>query len=353
MPRGLIRNSTRYAPPSTTPPSSARGQDPALCGSSVAAPSSAAAEPAIGRVSTSGSRFTARSTPASSTAGGASSSHTASSGRSPTAAARPAHTSAVTTAGSSGPGPYGASFFAQRGQRAGPSQPRAGPVSACPRGQSARHGSPGLDRQPVQRARHQQSGGGAVRGGEDDQQRLQHGPSLRKPPARGTHRWNTHPKGGHRVVKGTRMGRWRDGTGTLHVPGDADVPGGVDVPLVVPLEIAASYRARARGLLGRDGLSGAILLSPASGVHTFRMRFAIDVAYLDRRLTVLAVTTLRPGRLGLPRPRARHVLEAEAGAMERWGLRRGVRVAIDPALLRLHRLLYAERAVHEVHEVEV
>ncbi|QLH23866.1 DUF192 domain-containing protein [Streptomyces sp. Rer75] len=116
------------------------------------------------------------------------------------------------------------------------------------------------------------------------------------------------------------MGRWRDGTGTLRVPDGVDVP----------LEIAASYRARSRGLLGRDGLTGAILLTPASGVHTFRMRFAIDVAYLDRRMTVLAVTTLRPGRLGLPRAFSRHVLEAEAGAMEGWGLRRGVRVAVDP-----------------------
>ncbi|QKV92814.1 DUF192 domain-containing protein [Streptomyces sp. NA02950] len=111
----------------------------------------------------------------------------------------------------------------------------------------------------------------------------------------------------------------RDGTGTLRVSGGADG---------VPLLIAASWRARSRGLLGRDGLTGAILLTPASGVHTFRMRFAIDVAYLDRRLTVLAVHTLRPGRLGRPRLRARHVLEAEAGAMERWGLRPGARVAV-------------------------
>ncbi|MBD3011373.1 DUF192 domain-containing protein [Streptomyces sp. 5-10] len=98
----------------------------------------------------------------------------------------------------------------------------------------------------------------------------------------------------------------------------------------MPLTIAASYRARARGLLGRDGLTGALLLTPASGVHTFRMRFAIDVAYLDRRLTVLDVHTLRPGRLGRPRLRSRHVLEAEAGALERWGVRRGVRVVITP-----------------------
>ncbi|GAA2373822.1 DUF192 domain-containing protein [Streptomyces cuspidosporus] len=115
------------------------------------------------------------------------------------------------------------------------------------------------------------------------------------------------------------MGLWRDGTGTLRV-------GATDIPL----EVAASYRARTRGLLGRDGVAGALLLTPASSVHTFGMRFAIDVAYLDRRLTVLAVRTMRPGRLGLPRPRARHVLEAEAGAMERWGIRAGARVAVHP-----------------------
>ncbi|MGV9856424.1 DUF192 domain-containing protein [Streptomyces sp. NPDC003442] len=153
------------------------------------------------------------------------------------------------------------------------------------------------------------------------------------------------------------MGRWRDGTGTLRVVGGGDgadggsgrrsngakedpggvaggagrAEGGAGRAEGIPLTIAASYRARARGLLGRDGLTGALLLTPASGVHTFRMRFAIDVAYLDRRLTVLDVHTLRPGRLGRPRLRSRHVLEAEAGALEHWGVRRGVRVVIAPS----------------------
>ncbi|MEU6771170.1 DUF192 domain-containing protein [Streptomyces sp. NPDC046759] len=118
--------------------------------------------------------------------------------------------------------------------------------------------------------------------------------------------------------------RWRDGTGRLIVPsGEA----GRD-PVVLPLEIAASYRLRTKGLLGRDSIAGAMLLSPASGVHTFGMRIPIDVAYLDRHLTVLAVRTMPPGRLGLPRPWARHVLEAEAGAMAGWGLRAGVRVGV-------------------------
>ncbi|MFI2370903.1 DUF192 domain-containing protein [Streptomyces sp. NPDC018833] len=117
------------------------------------------------------------------------------------------------------------------------------------------------------------------------------------------------------------MGRWQDGTAELAVPG-RDAP--------VPVEIAASYRARTRGLLGRDGIDGAIMLTPGSSVHTFRMRFAIDVAYLDRELRVLDVVTMRPGRLGTIRFRSRHVLEAEAGAMARWGLRPGVRLGIAP-----------------------
>ncbi|MFH9061839.1 DUF192 domain-containing protein [Streptomyces coeruleorubidus] len=120
------------------------------------------------------------------------------------------------------------------------------------------------------------------------------------------------------------MGRqWRDGRGELVVHGNGGGPA-----VRVPLEIATSYRARTRGLLGRDSVEGAILLSPANSVHTFRMRMPIDVAYLDRDLRVIAVRTMRPGRLGMPRLRARHVVEAEAGVMAEWGVREGVLVEV-------------------------
>lgn len=128
------------------------------------------------------------------------------------------------------------------------------------------------------------------------------------------------------------MGKWRDGSGTLTVR-TADRPDGPDTlgAREVPLRIAASYRARTRGLLGVQGVDGALLITPCASVHTFRMRFTIDVAYLDRELNVLAVRIMKPGRLGLPRPRARHVLESEAGAMEKWGLLPGARVQVDAA----------------------
>ncbi|MYX35395.1 MULTISPECIES: DUF192 domain-containing protein [unclassified Streptomyces] len=124
----------------------------------------------------------------------------------------------------------------------------------------------------------------------------------------------------------------RDGTGLLRLAGATD--GATDGAgradgAGIPLEIAASYRARTRGLLGRTGIAGALLLTPAASVHTLGMRFAIDVAYLDRRLRVLAVRTMPPGRLGRPRLRARHVLEAEAGAMAAWGLVPGTEVTVE------------------------
>jgi uncharacterized membrane protein (UPF0127 family) len=88
-------------------------------------------------------------------------------------------------------------------------------------------------------------------------------------------------------------------------------------------EVMESWTGRARGLLGRDGYEGAMVLPHSRSVHTVGMRFAIDVAFCDRDLVVLGVTRLSPLRLALPRRRCRTVIEAEAGAFGRWGLRAG------------------------------
>lgn len=101
-----------------------------------------------------------------------------------------------------------------------------------------------------------------------------------------------------------------------------------DDEVLASLDVADTALKRARGLLGRDGLTGALLLRRCSSVHTFRMRFTLDVAYLDKHLVVLETTQMRPGRLGEPRLKARSVLEAEAGSFERWGLRAGDRLSV-------------------------
>jgi uncharacterized membrane protein (UPF0127 family) len=53
------------------------------------------------------------------------------------------------------------------------------------------------------------------------------------------------------------------------------------------------------------------------------MRFSIDVAFCDDDLQVLRVVTLPRHRLTRPVWRSRVVIEAEAGAFARWGLRPG------------------------------
>jgi hypothetical protein len=90
--------------------------------------------------------------------------------------------------------------------------------------------------------------------------------------------------------------------------------------VLASLEVASSRRERRRGLLGRDGLEGALLLERTRSVHTLGMRFPIDVAHLDGDGVVLKVATMRPWRLGWPVTGARSVVEAEAGSFERWGL---------------------------------
>ncbi len=88
-------------------------------------------------------------------------------------------------------------------------------------------------------------------------------------------------------------------------------------------DIASTRAERRKGLLGRDGLDGAIVIQPCRWVHTLGMRFAIDVAFLDADGLVIRTVQMPRHRLGMPVVRARSVIEAEAGAFARWGVHVG------------------------------
>lgn len=101
-----------------------------------------------------------------------------------------------------------------------------------------------------------------------------------------------------------------------------------DGVVLASLEIAGGVRDRTRGLLGRAGIDGALLLRPAKSVHTFGMRFAIDVAFLDRDHRVVRTVRMARNRMTRPVWRASAVVEAEAGAFARWGVRVGDRLEV-------------------------
>ena len=101
-----------------------------------------------------------------------------------------------------------------------------------------------------------------------------------------------------------------------------------DGNVLASAERAETRRERTRGLLGRSGVEGALVLPRTAWVHTFGMRFDIDVAHLDRSGNVLRTTHMHRNRLGVPVRGADSVVEAEAGSFERWGLQVGMHIEV-------------------------
>lgn len=92
--------------------------------------------------------------------------------------------------------------------------------------------------------------------------------------------------------------------------------------------LAQRFLARLVGLLGRRGLAPdeALLLAPCNNIHTFFMRFHIDVVFLDKDGAVLAIVpALRPWRVAAAR-RAHACLELASGGAHRFGLTVGQRL---------------------------
>jgi uncharacterized protein len=60
---------------------------------------------------------------------------------------------------------------------------------------------------------------------------------------------------------------------------------GPDVQIIASrVELAVDSESRRRGLLGRDHFDegAALIIAPSSAIHTFSMRFAIDVVFVSR-----------------------------------------------------------------------
>lgn len=82
--------------------------------------------------------------------------------------------------------------------------------------------------------------------------------------------------------------------------------------LVEQCWIADSAVSRMKGLLGRMSLSSneGLWIEPCNSIHTFFMRFPIDVVYINKNGKVLSVyRNVKPWRIHLPVWGARSVLE--------------------------------------------
>jgi uncharacterized membrane protein (UPF0127 family) len=95
--------------------------------------------------------------------------------------------------------------------------------------------------------------------------------------------------------------------------------------IATELEGAFDRTSRRQGLLGRTHLpqGSALILAPCGGIHTWFMRFPIDVLFVSKDGTVTrAVSALGPWRVRVSLS-AHATVEFPAGTIARTGTRRG------------------------------
>jgi uncharacterized membrane protein (UPF0127 family) len=104
--------------------------------------------------------------------------------------------------------------------------------------------------------------------------------------------------------------------------------------LIDDLKIAETFWARTKGLLGRESLpeNEALWILRCNSIHTYFMKFPIDVVFVDKKMVVVDIGTVKPGKLVLPVWRARSVIEFKAGFVEKNKINKGDVLHVDRTL---------------------
>jgi uncharacterized protein len=92
------------------------------------------------------------------------------------------------------------------------------------------------------------------------------------------------------------------------------------------LEEADSFGKRLKGLMFKKSMpeNYALHLTPCRSIHTFFMKFPIDVLYLDNEKTIVGIEEkLQPGKIGKKVKGARTVIELPEGQISRTGTKVG------------------------------
>ena len=96
--------------------------------------------------------------------------------------------------------------------------------------------------------------------------------------------------------------------------------------------LADSPFKRIKGLLGRAGFNQgqALIIKPGNSIHTFFMRFPIDILFVDKNNRVLkAVAHLPPFRLSPVSFRSSFVIELPAGTIRSTSTSQGDKLILE------------------------
>jgi uncharacterized membrane protein (UPF0127 family) len=98
-----------------------------------------------------------------------------------------------------------------------------------------------------------------------------------------------------------------------------------DGRLLCKARVADAIGTRGIGLLTTKSLAPeeGLLIKPCTSVHTWFMRYTIDVVYLTSEGAVVKATTLKPWRFSFGGKGSKNTLELAAGRAQELGLKAG------------------------------
>jgi hypothetical protein len=109
------------------------------------------------------------------------------------------------------------------------------------------------------------------------------------------------------------------------------------VALATDAEVARSFAARGRGLMGRPSLPAgyALVIYPEWSIHTFFMKIPIDVLFIDHAGRVAGLREAMPPNrpyAGVAPWRGRYVIELPAGVIAATATQLGDQIDVAPPL---------------------
>lgn len=105
--------------------------------------------------------------------------------------------------------------------------------------------------------------------------------------------------------------------------------------LATYLEVAGDSASRRKGLLGRERLDPghAVLIAPTQGVHTFGMRFNIDIVAVARDGRVVKIRSHVPRRRIVLALKAFAIIELPSGSADASDLKVGDRLVMASPII--------------------
>lgn len=95
--------------------------------------------------------------------------------------------------------------------------------------------------------------------------------------------------------------------------------------------LADRFFFRLKGLMGKDNLEDdeGLLIRPCNSIHTFFMKFNLDVAFIDKSFEILEIyRDFAPNKLSKIYKDSKFVLEARAGSFSRINIGDRLRIVI-------------------------